>query len=98
MLVKKITGNKNKTTIAYDKDKLSKVETQTKKMVHKAEKYKSENEEHKKIIKSKNAFENYPYNVRNTAKDEKMASNPSTDNKKMNDSVVLFVGYIQAIF
>ncbi|KAF9591974.1 hypothetical protein IFM89_010473 [Coptis chinensis] len=38
------------------------------------EKYKSEDEEHKKKVESKNALENYAYNMRNTIKDEKIGA------------------------
>ncbi|KAF9611928.1 hypothetical protein IFM89_036744 [Coptis chinensis] len=69
----KTTGQKNKITITNDKGRLSKDEIG--KMVQEAEKYKSEDEEHKKKVESKNAFENYSYNMRNTIKDEKNASN-----------------------
>ena len=39
-------------------------------------------EEHKKKIEAKNALENYSYNMRNTIKDEKIASKLSVDDKK----------------
>ena len=42
-------------------------------MVQDAEKYKSEDEEHKKKGESKNSLENYGYNMRNTIKDNKIA-------------------------
>jgi molecular chaperone DnaK (HSP70) len=42
------------------------------KMVEEAEKYKAEDEEHKKKVDAKNALENYAYNMRNTIKDEKI--------------------------
>ncbi|GJM95389.1 hypothetical protein PR202_ga12120 [Eleusine coracana subsp. coracana] len=44
--------------------------------------YKSEDEEHKKKVESKNSLENYAYNMRNTIKDEKIASKLSADDKK----------------
>lgn len=57
-------------------------------MVQDAEKYKSKDEEHKKKVESKNALENYAYNMRNTIKDEKIASKlDSADNKKIEDAV-----------
>ncbi|KAL0354898.1 UNVERIFIED_CONTAM: Heat shock protein 4 [Sesamum radiatum] len=43
-------------------------------MVQEAEKYKAEDEAVKKKVDAKNALENYAYNMRNTVKDEKIAS------------------------
>ena len=51
-------------------------------MVQEAEKYKAEDEEHKKKVDAKNALENYAYNMRNTIKDDKIASKLSADDKK----------------
>ncbi|KAL2630646.1 hypothetical protein R1flu_015332 [Riccia fluitans] len=82
----KTTGQKNKITITNDKGRLSKDEIE--KMVQDAEKYKSEDEDHKKKIDSKNTLENYAYNMRNTIKDEKIASNlDPADKKKIEDTV-----------
>ncbi|KAL5227297.1 hypothetical protein ABZP36_015562 [Zizania latifolia] len=76
----KITGQKNKITITNDKGRLSKEEIE--KMVQEAEKYKAEDEELKRKVDAKNALENYAYNMRNTIKDDKIASNISADDKK----------------
>ncbi|KAL2641821.1 hypothetical protein R1flu_009408 [Riccia fluitans] len=82
----KTTGQKNKITITNDKGRLSKEEIE--KMVQDAEKYKSEDEEHKKKIESKNGLENYAYNMRNTIKDEKIGSALSpADKKKIEEAV-----------
>ncbi|NBI73782.1 molecular chaperone DnaK, partial [Clostridiaceae bacterium] len=82
----KTTGQKNKITITNDKGRLSKDEIE--KMVQEAEKYKSEDEEHKKKVEAKNALENYSYNMRNTIKDEKIASKlPAADKKKIEDAI-----------
>ncbi|KAF7009866.1 hypothetical protein CFC21_024357, partial [Triticum aestivum] len=82
----KTTGQKNKITITNDKGRLSKEEIE--KMVQEAEKYKSEDEEHKKKVESKNALENYSYNMRNTIKDEKIASKlPADDKKKIEEAI-----------
>ena len=51
-------------------------------MVQEAEKYKSEDEEHKKKVEAKNSLENYAYNMRNTIKDEKIGSKLSAGDKK----------------
>ncbi|CAA6654953.1 unnamed protein product [Spirodela intermedia] len=67
----KTTGQKNKITITNDKGRLSKEEIE--KMVQEAEKYKSEDEEHKK---------------KNTIRDEKIASKlPAADKKKIEDAI-----------
>nr|VDD25154.1 unnamed protein product [Brassica oleracea] len=59
-----------------------------KKMVQEAEKYKSEDEEHKKKVEAKNALENYAYNMRNTIRDDKIGEKlPAADKKKIEDSV-----------
>ncbi|KEH30132.1 heat shock cognate 70 kDa protein [Medicago truncatula] len=76
----KTTGQKNKITITNDKGRLSKEDIE--KMVQEAEKYKSEDEEHKRKVEAKNALENYAYNMRNTIKDDKIASKLSADDKK----------------
>jgi len=82
----KTTGQKNKITITNDKGRLSKDEIE--KMVQEAEKYKSEDEDHRKKIESKNALENYAYNMRNTIKDEKIAGNlDPADKKKIEDAI-----------
>ncbi|KAI7737521.1 hypothetical protein M8C21_033524 [Ambrosia artemisiifolia] len=57
-------------------------------MVQEVEKYKAENEEHKKKVEAKNALENYAYNMRNTINDEKIRSKlPEDDKKKVEDAV-----------
>ncbi|PHU16082.1 Heat shock cognate 70 kDa protein 1 [Capsicum chinense] len=57
-------------------------------MVQEAEKYKTEDEEHKKKVEAKNALDNYAYNMRNTLKDEKIASKLSADDKtKVEDAI-----------
>jgi heat shock protein 1/8 len=82
----KTTGQKKKITITNDKGRLSKDDIE--KMVQDAEKYKSEDEDHKKKIESKNGLENYAYNMRNTIKDDKIASNlDPADKKKIEDAV-----------
>ncbi|KAL6326665.1 hypothetical protein AAG906_010839 [Vitis piasezkii] len=82
----KTTGQKNKITITNDKGRLSKEEIEN--MVQEAEKYKSEDEEHKKKVEAKNALENYAYNMRNTVKDEKISAKlPPADKKKIEDAV-----------
>jgi heat shock 70kDa protein 1/2/6/8 len=82
----KTTGQKNKITITNDKGRLSKEEIE--KMVQEAEKYKAEDEEHQKKVNAKNTLENYAYNMRNTIRDDKIASKlPEDDKKKIDDAV-----------
>ncbi|XP_058199000.1 heat shock cognate 70 kDa protein 2-like [Rhododendron vialii] len=78
--VDKGTGQKNKITITNYKGRLSKEEIE--KMVQEAEKYKFEDEEHKKKVGAKIALENYAYNMKNTIMDEKKGAKiPSADKK-----------------
>jgi len=82
----KTTGNKNKITITNDKGRLSKEEIE--RMVQEAEKYKAEDEEHKKKIDAKNALENYAYNMRNTVRDDKVGGKMDADDKaKIEDAI-----------
>ncbi|XP_026424284.1 probable mediator of RNA polymerase II transcription subunit 37c [Papaver somniferum] len=57
------SGSSSKITITNSKGRLSKEEIE--KLVQEAEKYQAEDEEHKKKVESRNAFENYIYDVRN---------------------------------
>lgn len=82
----KTTGQKNKITITNDKGRLSKEDIE--KMVQEAERYKAEDEEHRKKVEAKNALENYAYNMRNTIKDEKISAKLSSDDrKKIEDAI-----------
>jgi len=82
----KTTGSKNKITITNDKGRLSK--EQIERMVREAEQYKSEDENNKQRIESKNALENYAYSLRNTLKDEKIDDKlDSGDKEKLNKSI-----------
>ncbi|CAD5186181.1 unnamed protein product [Musa acuminata subsp. malaccensis] len=82
----KTTGHKNKITITNDKGRLSKEEIE--KMVRESEKYKADDEEHKKKVEAKNALENYAYNMRNTIRDDKISSKLSPgDKKKIEDAI-----------
>lgn len=66
-------------------------------MVQEAEKYKSEDEEHKKKVEAKNALENYAYNMRNTIKDEKIGAKlPPADKKKIEDAVEQAVHWLDS--
>ncbi|PIA40360.1 hypothetical protein AQUCO_02500212v1 [Aquilegia coerulea] len=82
----KITGMKNKITITNDKGRLSQAEID--KMVEEAEKYKSEDEAHKRKVEAKNSLENYAYNMRNSMKDENIGGKLSpSDKKKIEDAI-----------
>merc|ERR1711966_486174 len=82
----KTTGQKNKIPIPNDKGRLSKDEIE--RMVQEAEKYKAEDEEHKKKVESKNQLENYAYNMRNTITDEKVAGKiDESDKKKIEEAI-----------
>ncbi|KAF8402887.1 hypothetical protein HHK36_010979 [Tetracentron sinense] len=82
----KSTGLKNKFTVTNDKGRLSKEEIE--RMIHEAEKYKLDDEEHKKKVESKNALENYAYNMRNTMTDEKIGAMLSLADKKKIEDVI----------
>lgn len=82
----KTAGVKNKITITNDKGRLSKDEIE--KMVKDAEKYKAEDEEVKKKVEAKNELENYAYNMRNTIKDEKIASKLAPADKQRIEKAV----------
>ncbi|XP_026414825.1 probable mediator of RNA polymerase II transcription subunit 37c [Papaver somniferum] len=91
----KTTGKKNKITITNDKGRLSKEEIE--KMVQEAERYKTEDEEHKKKIESKNGLENYAYNMRNTIKDEKIAGKLAPeDKKKIEDAIEAAIQWLDS--
>jgi len=82
----KTTGNKNKITITNDKGRLSK--DQIERMVREAEQYKAQDEKNKEKIEAKNHLENYAYSLRNTLRDEKIASKiDSGDKEKLNKAI-----------
>ncbi|ONK59580.1 uncharacterized protein A4U43_C08F7920 [Asparagus officinalis] len=65
--------------------------------VQEAEKYNSEDEEHKKKVEAKNTLENYAYNMRNTIKDEKIASKLAAhDKKSIEDSIDEAINWLDA--
>mmetsp|Transcript_1173 Transcript_1173/g.1786 ORF Transcript_1173/g.1786 Transcript_1173/m.1786 type:complete len:674 (+) Transcript_1173:123-2144(+) len=76
----KTTGNKHKITITNDKGRLSKDDIE--RMVSEAEKYKADDEKARERIESKNALENYSYNLRNSIREEKVASKLEAGDKK----------------
>merc|ERR1711966_133748 len=80
------SGQKNKITITNDKGRLSKEDIE--RMVQDAEKFKAEDEEHKKKIEAKNAVENYAYNMRNTMNDTNVGGKLDADDKKTIEDAV----------
>jgi len=91
----KTTGQKNKITITNDKGRLSKDEIE--RMVQEAEKYKAEDEEHKKKVEAKNQVENYAYNMRNSINDEKVGSKlDADDKKKIEDAIEAAINWLEA--
>ena len=76
----KATGKQNKITITNDKGRLSKEEIE--KMVSDAEKFKEEDEAMKDKIESKNALENYCFQMKNSLVDEKLKGMFSNEDKK----------------
>jgi len=82
----KTTGKKNKITITNDKGRLSKDDIE--RMVSDAEKYKADDERARERIEARNACENYAYNLRNSIKEEKIASKLSAEDKQTLQSAV----------
>ncbi|KAK2976845.1 hypothetical protein RJ640_009296 [Escallonia rubra] len=82
-----LTGQKTKITLTNDKGRLSKEEIE--KIVKEAEKYKAEDEKHRKKVEAKLALENYAYKIRNTLMNEKFNSKiPKAHEKKIQDAIV----------
>merc|ERR1712078_859975 len=91
----KTTGQKNKITITNDKGRLSKDDIE--RMVQEAEKYKSEDEDHRKKIEAKNSLENYCYSMRNTLKDSKFEGKVSDEDKeKLNKAIDEAIEWLDA--
>jgi len=90
----KTTGNKNKITITNDKGRLSK--EQIERMVREAEQYKAQDEQNKEKIEAKNHLENYAYSLRNTLKDDKIASKLASDDKeKLNQAIDEAISWLE---
>jgi len=82
----KTTGKKNKITITNDKGRLSK--EQIDRMVSEAEKNKDIDEKNRKKVEAKNGLENYAYSMRNTIRDEKVASKiPAADKEALEKAI-----------
>lgn len=76
----KASGKAEKITITNDKGRLSKEDIE--KMVHEAEKFKSEDDKIRKRIEAKNGLESYCFQMKNTLTDEKLSSKFTADDKK----------------
>jgi len=70
--VDKTTGKSNKITITNDKGRLS--QEQIDKMVKDAEKFKTDDDAQKQRVEAKNHLENYAYSLRNSIREEQVAS------------------------
>jgi len=75
----KTTGKKNKITITNDKGRLTKEQIES--MIADAEKNKVSDEANKKKVEAKNGLENYAYSMRNTIRDDKIASQLEPEEK-----------------
>jgi len=84
--VEKSTGKENKITITNDKGRLSKEDVE--KMHADAEKYAKEDALFKERVESKNALENYCYNIKNLLDDEKLKDKIPTDKKEEATKVI----------
>ncbi|CAH1412653.1 unnamed protein product [Lactuca virosa] len=75
--------------VAFQKPTPFTRKTRIRAFVQEADKYESEDEEHKKKLEANNALENYAYNMRNTVKDEKIGDKLTlSDNKKIEDAII----------
>ncbi|KAL6542699.1 70-kilodalton heat shock protein [Orobanche hederae] len=83
----KSTGRKNEITITNDKGRLSYEEIQ--KMLEEAERFKFEDEMHRKKVKAKIALEDFAYYMRNAVKDHEKHGDRlhPTDRNKIKDAV-----------
>ncbi|KAB1223372.1 Heat shock cognate 70 kDa protein 2 [Morella rubra] len=89
----KVSGQKNGITIT-DKGRLSKKEIE--KLLQEAKKYKAEDEEYNMKVETKNALENYAYNMMNTFKDEKFAAKvPSARKKEIEDGIEQAIHWLE---
>jgi len=80
------TKKKNNITITNDKGRLSQEEIE--RMVKEADKYKSEDEVNRKRIEAKNQLENFTYQMRNSLKEEAVASKLSEEDKKKAEDTI----------
>ncbi|CAI5460280.1 unnamed protein product [Closterium sp. Yama58-4] len=74
--------------VTFDIDANSILNEEIERMVEEAEKYKDEDEQHKKRVEAKNALENYSYGMRNTVRDDKLAGKLSPEDRKAIEKAV----------
>ncbi|XP_021760875.1 heat shock cognate 70 kDa protein-like [Chenopodium quinoa] len=77
----KETGMSNRLTILNNKGRLSSIEIET--MLKEAEKYKAQDEEHKKAVQAKNALESYMNNVWDALDNDVKIENRSEEEEKI---------------
>ncbi|XP_042064299.1 heat shock cognate 70 kDa protein-like [Salvia splendens] len=89
-----VTGTelKKSITITNENGRLSKVEIEN--MIMDAEKYKQEDEEHKKNVKAKNVVEDYAYSTRNTIRGA--ARLTQADKNKMEVAFESFIEWVKS--
>ena len=80
------TGKENKIEIKNDGNRLS--QSDIERMINEAEKFKDEDEKHKKMVEAKSALENYAYQIKNTVNDEKLKDKISDEDKKTLQTLV----------
>jgi len=78
--MEKSTGKEQKITIKNDKGRMSADEIE--RLVQEAERYKAEDEANRARIEAKNALENYVFQIKASANDEKLADKISEEDKK----------------
>jgi len=84
--VEKSTGKVNKITITNDKGRLSADDIE--RMVREAEKFKAEDEATKEKVEAKNHLENYCHSLKNSLRDDKVASAIGEEDKKVVEGAV----------
>jgi L1 cell adhesion molecule like protein len=77
--LEKSSGKEQKITIKNDKGRMSAEEIE--RLVQEAERYKSEDDANRARVESKNALENYVFQVKSSINDEKMAGKISESDK-----------------
>ncbi|KAI4352380.1 hypothetical protein L6164_006638 [Bauhinia variegata] len=87
---------KKEITVINDKRRLTKEEID--RIIREAEKFKAEDDVHKKKVDAKNALEKYGYKMRNAINDEKIKSKLSPqDKKKIEDAIEVVMKWVEAI-
>jgi len=84
--VEKSTGKEQKITIKNDKGRMSAEEIE--RLVQEAERYKAQDEAHRARVESKNALENYVFQLKNSMNEEKLAAAiPAGDKETINEAL-----------